>query len=129
MAQVPVIILQLAPYTAIRLQNSSIQPMRLAWQEAFRASASIIILDQFAARFPTEESCTDYFRSVRERVGVTCAHCKGKRHSSPYNIYKTGAVGKGSPASVASRLCPVMVDDEAARRDGVFYPYTEKYYT
>ena len=49
-------------------------------QELVLLQKKAMLLDQFAARFPTEESCTDYFRSVRERVGVTCAHCKGKRH-------------------------------------------------
>ena len=49
-------------------------------QEPVLLHKKTMLLDQFAARFPTEESCTDYFLSVRERVGVTCAHCKGKRH-------------------------------------------------
>ena len=49
-------------------------------QEPLLLHKKSMLLDQFAARFPTEESCMDYFRSVRERVGVTCAHCKGKRH-------------------------------------------------
>ncbi len=39
-----------------------------------------MLLDQFATRFPTEDACIDYFRSVRECVGVTCAHCRSKRH-------------------------------------------------
>ena len=39
-----------------------------------------MLLDQFATRFPTEDACIDYFKSVRECVGVTCAHCRSKRH-------------------------------------------------
>lgn len=53
----------------------------------FKSSANSVflhkkamLLDQFATRFPTEESCTDFFRSVREHIGVTCSHCKGKSH-------------------------------------------------
>ena len=37
-------------------------------------------LDQFEQRFPNEESCIGYFRSVRESVGIKCGHCGGARH-------------------------------------------------
>lgn len=49
-------------------------------QESVLLHKKAMLLDLFATRFPTEESCMNYFRSVREHVGVTCAHCKGKRH-------------------------------------------------
>lgn len=34
-----------------------------------------MILSQFEGRFPTEESCKDYFRDVRLRQGVICPKC------------------------------------------------------
>ena len=39
-----------------------------------------MLLNQFDSRFPTEESCEAYFRSVREEVGVTCRSCQSKEH-------------------------------------------------
>ena len=39
-----------------------------------------MLLNQFDSRFPTEESCEAYFKSVREAVGVTCRRCQSKEH-------------------------------------------------
>jgi len=35
---------------------------------------------EFAEQFPNEESCKEHFRSLREKQGVICKRCKGKKH-------------------------------------------------
>ena len=39
-----------------------------------------MLLNQFDSRFPTEESCETYFKSVREAAGVTCKHCQSDKY-------------------------------------------------
>ncbi|WP_139025225.1 transposase, partial [Bacteroides thetaiotaomicron] len=34
-----------------------------------------MLLNQFHSRFPTEEACIDYFKSVRMQQGVVCPCC------------------------------------------------------
>ena len=35
---------------------------------------------EFAEQFPNEESCKEHFRSLREKQGVICKRCKGKKN-------------------------------------------------
>lgn len=41
----------------------------------FAANSSFMLLKDFFLRFPTEDSCIAYFRSIREQVGVVCPRC------------------------------------------------------
>ena len=36
---------------------------------------SLMLLKDFFQIFPEEESCIDYFRQIREDVGITCPKC------------------------------------------------------
>ncbi len=40
-----------------------------------------MLLKDFFARFPDEDSCISYFRDTRFQLGVTCPQCNGKDHS------------------------------------------------
>lgn len=39
-----------------------------------------MLLNQFDTRFPTEESCIEYFLEIRKQEGVTCPRCKTATH-------------------------------------------------
>lgn len=39
-----------------------------------------MLLHQFHSRFPTEEACIEYFKTVRMQQGVPCPECKGITH-------------------------------------------------
>ena len=39
-----------------------------------------MLLNQFDKRFPDEEACKTYFKSVRQSVGVICSACGCKEH-------------------------------------------------
>lgn len=36
---------------------------------------------EFSLIFPDEQACMDHFKSVREKMGITCSKCQGKEHS------------------------------------------------
>ena len=41
---------------------------------------NLMLLKDFFQKFPNEESCTDYFRKVRQEVGIVCPKCGGRDH-------------------------------------------------
>lgn len=41
---------------------------------------NLMLLKDFFQIFPDEESCIDYFRQIREEVGITCPKCGYTEH-------------------------------------------------
>ncbi len=41
---------------------------------------NLMLLKDFFQIFPDEESCIDYFRQIREDVGITCPKCGYTEH-------------------------------------------------
>ena len=41
---------------------------------------NLMLLKDFFQIFPEEESCIDYFRQIREDVGITCPKCGYTEH-------------------------------------------------
>lgn len=41
---------------------------------------NLMLLKDFFQIFPDEESCIDYFRQIREDVGITCSKCGYTAH-------------------------------------------------
>lgn len=39
-----------------------------------------MLLKNFFQKFSNKESCTDYFRTVRQEVGIVCPECGGRDH-------------------------------------------------
>ena len=60
----------------------------------------------FIQQFPGETDCLEYFRSVREKVGVTCTKCGNKQHQwlSGKSYFECTCCGNHTPINSGTIL-------------------------
>lgn len=63
-----------------------------------------MLLNRFDQRFPDEGTCMEYFKSVREEVGVTCKSCGGMNHKwiASRNSFQCEKCGNRIPLTVGT---------------------------
>ena len=63
---------------------------------------NLMLLKDFFQIFPDEESCIDYFRQIREDVGITCPKCGYTDHkwSDGRKAFQCKTCGYRTPQNV-----------------------------